>query len=84
LSQSKVKRTNEDWADLLGKSKATITQYRQTNSNRERHIPWRVIKNAQLIAGNWCVSQWMDFDTQRVEPTLGSEEGQELEQRSYG
>lgn len=59
MRNARIKRTIENWADMLGTSKGTLSLLLNGGSrDRKRYFPPEMIEQIQREAGNRAVSQW--------------------------
>jgi hypothetical protein len=62
MRNSRIKRTQENWGELLGFSKgAWSLLINGGSSDRKRHMPPEIFEAIQLEAGNRAISQWFDL-----------------------
>lgn len=62
MRAARIKRTQEQWAELMGYAKGTWSlMVNGGSSDRRRYIPFEVIERIQMEAGNRAVSQWFEM-----------------------
>lgn len=64
IRESRVKRTHQEWGELLGMAKGTFSQIinRNERTQRVRYLDGDRINQVQRLAGNRAISQWLDMD----------------------
>jgi len=62
MNSSRVRRTQRNWADLLGVSAGTLnTILNSDKAERERHLPLDWIPEIENMAGNRAIEQYLEM-----------------------
>lgn len=64
IRESRVKRTHQEWGELLGMAKGTFSQIinRNERTKRVRYMDGDRINTVQRLAGNRAINQWLDME----------------------
>lgn len=58
MDKSRVKRTQDDWADVIGMNRSQFKQCISTSKERTKNLPAEREEQLQMAAGNLAISQW--------------------------
>ena len=66
MDSAKVRRSQDDWAALVGMNRSQFKQAVSDTLKQRKHMPAEAEEELQLAAGNLAVSQWRDLYRKRL------------------